>query len=132
MEAHAAAHHHDANLHPPVANVSSRVDARLLGMFLFIASEVMLFGSFFTAYFFVRVVNGTHWPTPVCSRDRLKSRRSASVAPSWRDSSKARNARSSRRRTNAQRVKPRSRNRARKSAGRKRRGTTRRRPGRGP
>ena len=26
-------------------------------MFLFIASEVMLFGSFFTAYFFVRVVN---------------------------------------------------------------------------
>jgi cytochrome c oxidase subunit 3 len=48
--------------HPPVANVSSRVDARLLGMFLFIASEVMLFGSFFTAYFFVRVVNGYSWP----------------------------------------------------------------------
>ena len=63
MEAHAAAHH-DANLHPPAANVSSRVDARVLGMFLFIASEVMLFGSFFTAYFFVRVVNGTKWPTP--------------------------------------------------------------------
>jgi len=57
MEAHAA--HSD---HPPVANVSSRVDARLLGMFLFIASEVMLFGSFFTAYFFVRVVNGYPWP----------------------------------------------------------------------
>src|SRR5204863_3061546 len=32
-------------------------------MFLFIASEVMLFGSFFTAYFFVRVANGTPWPT---------------------------------------------------------------------
>src|SRR5215216_3315433 len=31
-------------------------------MFLFIASEVMLFGSFFTAYFFVRVVNGADWP----------------------------------------------------------------------
>jgi cytochrome c oxidase subunit 3 len=32
-------------------------------MFLFIASEVMLFGSFFTAYFFVRVVNeATEWP----------------------------------------------------------------------
>ena len=31
-------------------------------MFLFIASEVMLFGSFFTAYFFVRVVNGIDWP----------------------------------------------------------------------
>jgi cytochrome c oxidase subunit III len=33
-------------------------------MFLFIGSEIMLFGSFFTAYFFVRVVNGTPWPTP--------------------------------------------------------------------
>jgi cytochrome c oxidase subunit 3 len=57
---HAEAHGHGE--HPPVANVSSRVDARLLGMFLFIASEVMLFGSFFTAYFFVRVVNGFAWP----------------------------------------------------------------------
>lgn len=54
-EAHAA--------HPPAAHVSSRVDARVLGMFLFIASEVMLFGSFFTAYFFVRVVNqAPAWP----------------------------------------------------------------------
>jgi cytochrome c oxidase subunit 3 len=33
-------------------------------MFLFIASEVMLFGAFFTAYFFVRVTAGTPWPTP--------------------------------------------------------------------
>ena len=33
-------------------------------MFLFIGSEIMLFGSFFTAYFFVRVVHGTPWPTP--------------------------------------------------------------------
>ncbi len=32
-------------------------------MLLFIASEIMLFGSFFTAYFFVRVVSGTpEWP----------------------------------------------------------------------
>ncbi len=32
-------------------------------MLLFIASEIMLFGSFFTAYFFVRVVNDTPmWP----------------------------------------------------------------------
>ena len=32
-------------------------------MLLFIASEIMLFGSFFTAYFFVRVVNNApHWP----------------------------------------------------------------------
>ena len=58
MAAHAAAEHHG----PPVAHQSSRVDARVLGMLLFIASEVMLFGSFFTAYFFVRVVNGYPWP----------------------------------------------------------------------
>ena len=48
---------------PARANASSRVDARVLGMFMFIASEIMLFGSFFTAYFFVRVVNDPpHWP----------------------------------------------------------------------
>jgi cytochrome c oxidase subunit 3 len=33
-------------------------------MLLFIASEIMLFGAFFTAYFFVRVVNGIEWPQP--------------------------------------------------------------------
>ena len=60
MSAHAEAH----AAHPPAAHQSSRVDARTLGMFLFIASEVMLFGSFFAAYFFVRVANGTPWPTP--------------------------------------------------------------------
>src|SRR5213083_3024242 len=59
MAAHAEAHHG-----PPVAHQSSRVSASVLGMLLFIASEVMLFGSFFTAYFFVRVVNGIEWPTP--------------------------------------------------------------------
>jgi cytochrome c oxidase subunit 3 len=59
----AAAHvEHGHGEHPPAAHQSSRVDARTLGMFLFIASEVMLFGSFFTAYFFVRVVNGFPWP----------------------------------------------------------------------
>jgi cytochrome c oxidase subunit III len=46
---------------PPPANRSSRVDAQLLGMLLFIISEVMLFGAFFTAYFFLRVVNGDKW-----------------------------------------------------------------------
>jgi cytochrome c oxidase subunit 3 len=61
VEAHAATHDSHAG-HPPVAHQSSRVDARVLGMFLFIASEIMLFGSFFTAYFFVRVVNGYPWP----------------------------------------------------------------------
>jgi cytochrome c oxidase subunit III len=48
---------HDHHGHPPEAHRSSRIDARTLGMLLFIASEAMLFGSFFTAYFFVRVVN---------------------------------------------------------------------------
>jgi cytochrome c oxidase subunit 3 len=56
-----AAHAHEQ--HPPVAHQSSRVDARLLGMYLFIGSEIMLFGSFFTAYFFARVVTGPgEWP----------------------------------------------------------------------
>ena len=59
MAVHAEAHHHG----PPAAHVSSRVDARLLGMFRFIASEVMRFGAFFTAYFFIRVVNkAPEWP----------------------------------------------------------------------
>jgi cytochrome c oxidase subunit 3 len=61
VEAHAEAHAHHG---PPPAHQSSRVDARVLGMFLFIASETMLFGSFFTAYFFVRVTAGTPWPDP--------------------------------------------------------------------
>ena len=43
MEAHAAAHHHG----PPVAHQSSRVNASVLGMLLFIASEIMLFGVVF-------------------------------------------------------------------------------------
>ncbi len=60
MAAHAHAEHHG----PPLAHQSSRVEAGMLGMFLFIASEIMLFGSFFTAYFFVRVAAGTPWPTP--------------------------------------------------------------------
>jgi cytochrome c oxidase subunit 3 len=38
------------------------VEPQLLGMLLFIISEVMVFGAFFTAYFFIRVVNGDHWP----------------------------------------------------------------------
>jgi cytochrome c oxidase subunit 3 len=58
MAAHAETHHG-----PPLAHQSSRVSAPVLGMFLFIASEVMLFGAFFTAYFFVRVVeDAPQWP----------------------------------------------------------------------
>jgi len=50
-------HHHG----PPAPNVSSRVEAQFLGMLLFIISEVMLFGAFFTAYFFIRVVSADQW-----------------------------------------------------------------------
>jgi len=68
MTAHAEAAAHGHEHHgPPAANRSSRVDAPTLGMLLFIGSEAMLFGSFFAAYFFVRVVNPdapSHWPPP--------------------------------------------------------------------
>jgi cytochrome c oxidase subunit 3 len=57
-------HGHDEHHGPPPPHYSSRVTPAMLGMFLFIGSEIMLFGSFFTAYFFVRVANGTPWPTP--------------------------------------------------------------------
>jgi len=63
MAAHAHAEHHEHH-GPPAPHFSSRVTPGVLGMFLFIGTEIMLFGSFFTAYFFVRVVNGTPWPTP--------------------------------------------------------------------
>ena len=33
-------------------------------MLLFIISEVMVFGAFFTAYFFIRVAQGDPWPAP--------------------------------------------------------------------
>ena len=59
MSAAAHAEHHHG---PPIANQSSRVNAATLGMLLFIASEVMVFGSFFTAYFFIRVVSNHAWP----------------------------------------------------------------------
>ena len=59
MSAHAEAHAHHHG--PPPANRSSRLEPATLGMFLFIASEAMLFGAFFTAYFFIRVVSGDDW-----------------------------------------------------------------------
>jgi cytochrome c oxidase subunit 3 len=65
MEAAAASHavaHDDHHHGPPAANRSSRVEPQLLGMLLFIISEVMVFGAFFTAYFFIRVVQGETWP----------------------------------------------------------------------
>jgi cytochrome c oxidase subunit III len=58
----AAAHAvHEEHHGPPAANVSSRVEAQFLGMLLFIISEIMLFGAFFTAYFFIRVVGEAEW-----------------------------------------------------------------------
>jgi cytochrome c oxidase subunit 3 len=61
---HGALGHHGHEEHhgPPPANRSSRVDPQMLGMLLFIISEIMVFGAFFTAYFFIRVVNGADWP----------------------------------------------------------------------
>jgi cytochrome c oxidase subunit 3 len=65
MEAAAIAHghvdHDDHHHGPPPANRSSRVEPQLLGMLLFIISEIMVFGAFFTAYFFIRVVSGDNW-----------------------------------------------------------------------
>src|SRR5437764_6431784 len=60
MEAAAVTHaeHHG----PPPAHRSSRVEAPVLGMLLFIISEVMIFGAFFTAYFFIRIVTKDPWP----------------------------------------------------------------------
>jgi len=51
-------HHHG----PPIANQSSRVNSEVLGILLFIISEIMLFGAFFAAYFFIRVVSADGWP----------------------------------------------------------------------
>lgn len=64
MEAASASLHAGAADHhgPPAAHRSSRVEPGLLGMLLFIISEVMVFGAFFTAYFFIRVVDGNPWP----------------------------------------------------------------------
>ena len=53
---------HAEHAHPPAAHRSSRVEPQLLGMLLFIISEVMVFGAFFTAYFFIRVAKGAPWP----------------------------------------------------------------------
>jgi cytochrome c oxidase subunit 3 len=59
-----AAAHDDHHHGPPTAHRSSRVDPQLLGMLLFIISEVMVFGAFFTAYFFIRIAQGDPWPAP--------------------------------------------------------------------
>ena len=55
--------HHDDHHGPPAPHFSSAVDPQTLGMYLFIISEIMLFGAFFTAYFFIRVVQADNWPS---------------------------------------------------------------------
>jgi cytochrome c oxidase subunit 3 len=62
--AHADTGTHGEHHGPPPANRSSRVDPQMLGMLLFIISEIMIFGAFFTAYFFIRVAQGDPWPAP--------------------------------------------------------------------
>src|SRR5258708_13540443 len=53
-----------ANLLPPPIHYSSRIAPTIVGIFLFIGSEIMLFGSFFTVYFFDRGVNPQAPPGP--------------------------------------------------------------------
>jgi cytochrome c oxidase subunit 3 len=67
MVAHAEAHLDHHVDHPPEPHFSSRISPSILGIYLCIGSEIMLFGSFFTAYFFVRVVNGDTWPSLLSS-----------------------------------------------------------------
>ncbi len=55
MEAASISHGHEHH-GPPEAHASSTIDRQKLGIFLFIISEVMLFGAFFASYFFLRVV----------------------------------------------------------------------------
>jgi len=56
---HVDDHHHG----PPEAHQSARIDRTILGILLFILSEVMLFGAFFAMYFFLRVVaDPASWP----------------------------------------------------------------------
>jgi cytochrome c oxidase subunit 3 len=63
--AHGAHEHGHEEHHGPVeANRSSRIDPATLGMLLFIISEIMIFGAFFTAYFFIRIAQGDPWPAP--------------------------------------------------------------------
>ncbi len=62
ISTHVGGHDEHGHHGPPPANRSSRVEPQLLGMLLFIISEVMVFGAFFTAYFFIRIAQGDPWP----------------------------------------------------------------------
>ena len=54
----------------PPRPTAPRAGPALLGMLLFIIADVMIFGTFFTAYFFMRVVSGAEWPA---EGDHLRS-----------------------------------------------------------
>src|SRR5215212_2191546 len=69
--AHAATADEGIHHAPPEAHRSSRVEPQLLGMLLFIISEIMVFGAFFTAYFFIRVVQDNPWPGPLAELPKL-------------------------------------------------------------
>jgi cytochrome c oxidase subunit III len=62
VAAHTVGHAEHEHHGPPEAHRSSRVEPATLGMLLFICSEIMIFGAFFTAYFFIRVVGHAPWP----------------------------------------------------------------------
>ena len=56
-------HHAEEHHGPPEANQSSRMDKQVLGILLFIVSEVMLFVAFFSSYLFLRCVfSPDRWP----------------------------------------------------------------------
>src|ERR1044072_7701908 len=56
-------HAHEGHHGPPEAHASSRIDPQTPGVLLFIVPEVMLFGAFLAAYFFLRVVvDPPSWP----------------------------------------------------------------------
>ena len=78
--AHVGDHAHGEHHGPPEANRSSRVEPQLLGMLLFIISEIMVFGGFFTAYFFIRIAQGNPWPAPGTTARSLPSGRSPKIA----------------------------------------------------
>jgi cytochrome c oxidase subunit 3 len=61
--AHAHGHSlsHPEEEHPPPVVWSSRMPIGMMGMMFFIGSEAMLFGSFFMAYFFIRVAHLAHY-----------------------------------------------------------------------
>ncbi len=53
--------HHDDHDHPPPSHSSSRHPWGIIGIYTFIISEIALFGSFFMAYFIIRVIGAVDY-----------------------------------------------------------------------